>query len=177
MYWQLLGLAAVVFLVGWLIGRSRLGFALRIIGNDEVVAVHCGINTARAKVILFVISSTFAVDYRRAGGAALELRRAVDRVQPVPVVPGRDHGAAGRRSPAVGAAGRRHSVHAAVGVHLGQISQRRPRCSLGACFLLIVYFIPSGVVGLLEDPMRGHVGGVGAHVKGLSVSAGRADNA
>ena len=51
---------AVMFLVGWWIGRSRLGFALRIIGNDEVVAVHCGINTARAKVILFVISSTFA---------------------------------------------------------------------------------------------------------------------
>ena len=42
------------------IGRSRLGFALRIIGNDELVAVHCGINTARVKVVLFVISSTFA---------------------------------------------------------------------------------------------------------------------
>ena len=54
------GVAAVVFLVGWWIGRSRLGFALRIIGNDELVAVHCGINTARAKVMLFVISSTFA---------------------------------------------------------------------------------------------------------------------
>ena len=59
-YWQLLSLTAAVFLVGWWIGRSRLGFALRIIGNDEVVAVHCGINTARAKVILFVISSMFA---------------------------------------------------------------------------------------------------------------------
>ena len=59
-YWQLLLLAAAVYLVGWWIGRSRLGFALRIIGNDEVVAVHCGINTARAKVVLFVISSTFA---------------------------------------------------------------------------------------------------------------------
>ena len=33
---------------------------MRIIGNDEVVAVHCGINTARAKVVLFVISSMFA---------------------------------------------------------------------------------------------------------------------
>ena len=43
-----------------MIGRSRLGFALRIIGNDEVVAVHVGINTARVKVVLFVISSTFA---------------------------------------------------------------------------------------------------------------------
>ena len=59
-YWQLLLLAAAIFLVGWRIGRSRLGFALRIIGNDELVAVHCGINTARAKVVLFVISSMFA---------------------------------------------------------------------------------------------------------------------
>ena len=60
LYWLLLALAAIVFLVGWLIGRSRLGFALRIIGNDEVVAVHSGIDTARAKVILFAISSMFA---------------------------------------------------------------------------------------------------------------------
>ncbi len=123
MYWLLLGLAALVYLVGWFIGRSRLGFALRIIGNDEVVAVHCGINTARAKVVLFVISSTFAVDHRRAGGAALELCRAVDRVQPVPVVRGRHHGAARRRASAVGTAGRRHPVHAAVGVHLRQVSR------------------------------------------------------
>jgi hypothetical protein len=36
-YWQLLALAAIVFLVGRAIGRSRLGFALRIIGNDETV--------------------------------------------------------------------------------------------------------------------------------------------
>jgi branched-chain amino acid transport system permease protein len=37
---------------------------------------------------------------------------------------------------------------------------------LGACFLLIVYFIPRGVVGLLEDLARGRVGGLG-FVKGL----------
>ncbi|MBE0695017.1 MAG: branched-chain amino acid ABC transporter permease, partial [Aquamicrobium sp.] len=34
-YWMLLALAAVVYATGWLIGRSRLGFAMRIIGNDE----------------------------------------------------------------------------------------------------------------------------------------------
>jgi len=46
---------------------------------------------------------------------------------------------------------------------------------LGACFLLIVYFIPRGVVGLLEDLMRGHVGGLGS-VKGL-FQRGKTDNA
>ena len=29
---------------------------------------------------------------------------------------------------------------------------------LGACFLLIVYFIPRGVVGLIEDTVRRHHG-------------------
>lgn len=59
-YWQLVVLAALVYLAGWAIGRSRLGFALRIIGEDEVVARHSGINTARAKVLLFMVSGAAA---------------------------------------------------------------------------------------------------------------------
>jgi branched-chain amino acid transport system permease protein len=59
-YWQLVGLGALVFLAGWLIGRSRLGFALRIIGNDEVVARHSGIDTARAKILLFMLPGAVA---------------------------------------------------------------------------------------------------------------------
>ena len=34
----------------WLIGRSRLGLALRVIGEDETVARHCGIDTTAAKL-------------------------------------------------------------------------------------------------------------------------------
>jgi|TARA_B100002003_G_scaffold249100_1_gene284509 branched-chain amino acid transport system permease protein len=59
-YWQLLAMAAAVFLIGWWIGRSKLGFALRIIGNDEEVAAHCGINTARSKIFLFMVSGMAA---------------------------------------------------------------------------------------------------------------------
>ncbi len=58
-YWQLLALLALVLLTGWLIRRSRLGLALRVIGEDEVVARHLGINTTRAKVLLFVVSAAF----------------------------------------------------------------------------------------------------------------------
>ena len=58
-YWQLLALLALVLLTGWLIKRSRLGLALRVIGEDEVVAQHLGINTTTAKVLLFVISAAF----------------------------------------------------------------------------------------------------------------------
>jgi len=58
-YWQLLALVALVLLTGWLISRSRLGLALRVIGNDEVVARHAGIDTTRAKLTMFAISALF----------------------------------------------------------------------------------------------------------------------
>src|SRR6185437_3927633 len=57
-YWQLLALAIATFLIAWLVGRSRLGLAARVIGSDEVVARHAGIDTTRAKVTLFAISAT-----------------------------------------------------------------------------------------------------------------------
>jgi branched-chain amino acid transport system permease protein len=58
-YWQLLALAALVLVTGWAIGRSRLGLALHVIGDDEVVARHCGIDTTRAKLAMFAISALF----------------------------------------------------------------------------------------------------------------------
>jgi branched-chain amino acid transport system permease protein len=58
-YWMLLALAVAVFLTSWAINRSRYGFALRIIGDDEAVARHVGIDTARLKIILFMISGAF----------------------------------------------------------------------------------------------------------------------
>jgi|TARA_B110000114_G_scaffold176557_1_gene207344 branched-chain amino acid transport system permease protein len=59
-YWMLLTVAAVIYLFGWVVNRSRTGFALRIIGNDETVARHVGINTAWSKVILFTSTGFFA---------------------------------------------------------------------------------------------------------------------
>ena len=60
-YWMLLTVAFVVFMAGWRINRSRLGFfALRIIGSDGEIARHVGINTAWSKVILFMITGFFA---------------------------------------------------------------------------------------------------------------------
>lgn len=56
-YWQLLALAAVTLLLAWWIGRSRIGLALKVIGDDEVVAAHCGIDIARVKLALFALSA------------------------------------------------------------------------------------------------------------------------
>ena len=58
-YWQLLALLALVLGLRALIGRTRLGLALRVIGEDETVAVHVGINTTRVKVLLFTLSAAF----------------------------------------------------------------------------------------------------------------------
>ncbi len=58
-YWLLLGLCVAIFLTGIGIGRSRLGWALRAIGEDETVARHSGVDATRAKVLIFVVSATF----------------------------------------------------------------------------------------------------------------------
>jgi branched-chain amino acid transport system permease protein len=58
-YWQLLALAVLVLFAGWLIRRSRLGLALRVIGDDETVARHVAINTTAAKLVLFAVSAAF----------------------------------------------------------------------------------------------------------------------
>jgi branched-chain amino acid transport system permease protein len=152
-FWQLLALTVAVFLVSWWIGRSRLGFALRIIGNDEVVAVHCGINTARAKVVLFVISSTFAA----IAGALVAPRWSY--VEPTLAF-----------SPflsfQVVIMSLLGGVHRLWGPLLGVIpftilwefiSAKFPSQTtllLGVAFLLIVYFIPHGVIGLAEDLIK-----------------------
>lgn len=57
-YWQLLALLAITLAAGWAIRRSRLGLALRVIGEDETVARHLGIDVTLAKVALFVLSAT-----------------------------------------------------------------------------------------------------------------------
>jgi branched-chain amino acid transport system permease protein len=150
LYWILLALSAVVFLVGWRIGRSRLGFALRIIGNDEVVAVHSGINTAGAKVVLFVISSLFAA----ITGALVAPRWSY--VEPTlafsPFI-----------SFQVVIMSLLGGVHRLWGPLFGVIpftilweliSSKFPAQTtllLGVAFLLIVYIIPHGFVGLVED--------------------------
>jgi branched-chain amino acid transport system permease protein len=148
-YWELLVLAAIVYVVGWWIRRSRLGFALRIIGNDEVVATHSGIDTARAKVALFVVSGTFA----SITGALLAPRWTY--VEPViafsPMI-----------SFLVVIMALLGGVHRLWGPLVGVIpfalvwdliSAQFPNQTtilLGLSFLLIVYVIPNGFVGLIE---------------------------
>lgn len=58
-YEHLLGLAVLVFLVGWQLRRTRFGLALLVIGEDETVARQVGINVPFSKVAIFIVSAMF----------------------------------------------------------------------------------------------------------------------
>lgn len=152
-YWQLLALAVLVFAIGFLIGRSRLGLALRAIGDDETVARHCGIDVTRAKVALFVLSTVFMT----LTGAIMAPRWTY--IDPAiafnPVV-----------SFTVLIMALLGGVHRLYGPVLGVVPlallfeyllARFPNhfsIMVGLVFIVIVYVIPRGVVGLVEDTVR-----------------------
>lgn len=148
-YWMLLCVAAAVFLLGWWIDRSRLGFALRVIGNDEAVAKHVGINTARTKVTLFMTTGFFAALV----GAIIAPRYSY--IEPNQVF-------SPELSFLVVIMALLGGVHRLWGPLFGvipftliweAITVSFPNSTtlfLGLSFLLIVYFIPNGFVGLVE---------------------------
>ena len=152
-YWMLLVVAVVVFILGALIARSRLGFAMRIIGNDETVARHVGINTAQAKVLLFMTTGFFAAIV----GAIIAPRYSY--IEPNLVF-------SPELSFLVVIMALLGGMHRLWGPLLGvipftliweAISIWIPNFTtlfLGVAFLTIVYFLPNGVVGLIEK-LRG----------------------
>lgn len=149
-YWLLTGLCVAIFLTGIAIGRSRLGWALRAIGEDETVARHAGVDATRAKVAVFIVSATFMT----LTGAVMAPRWTY--VDPTiafnPIVSFQVLIMA-----LLGGAGRLY------GPLLGVIplvllfevlSANFPNyfsILLGTAFLLVVYFVPDGVSGLLRS--------------------------
>lgn len=58
-YEHLLVLSVLVFLVDWLVRRNRFGLALLVIGEDETVARQVGINVPFAKIAILIVSAMF----------------------------------------------------------------------------------------------------------------------
>jgi branched-chain amino acid transport system permease protein len=149
-YEHLLGLAVLVFLVGWLLRRSRLGVALLVIGDDETMARQAGINVPLAKVAIFVLSSVFmtvvgAVMAPRFG--YLTPNFAFNPLISFQVVIMALLGGMQRLwGPVLGV------IPLVVLSELLQV--RFPfwySVLLGLVFMVIVYFLPRGVTGLVED--------------------------
>lgn len=55
-YWQLLALLAATLGIAYWVRQSRIGLALRVIGDDPVVASHLGVRITWTKLTLFSIS-------------------------------------------------------------------------------------------------------------------------
>ncbi len=152
-YEHLLGLSVLVFLVGWLLRRSRLGVALLVIGDDETMARQAGINVPVAKLVIFVISSAFMT----AVGAVMAPRFgyltpnfAFNPLISFQVVIMALLGGMQRLwGPVLGVVPL---------VLLSEFLQVRfPfwfSVFLGLVFMIIVYFLPRGITGLVEDGWR-----------------------
>jgi branched-chain amino acid transport system permease protein len=149
LYYYLVVLWAILLVTCALVQRSRLGFALRVIGQDETVAKHAGINTTLAKLSMFALSAVFM----SVTGAIMAPRWtyidpniAFNPLVSFQVVIMALLGGVSRLyGPALGA------------VPLVLLSEylagRFPyhfSIALGICFIVIVYLLPSGLSGLLE---------------------------
>lgn len=153
-YWQLLALLALVLGLRALIGRTRLGLALRVIGEDETVAVHVGINTTVVKVLLFAMSSAFIT----VTGAVMAPRWTyIDpSIAFAPVISFQTlimallGGPAALFGPLLGAV--------PLVLLFEYLSANFPNhfsILLGLVFMVIVYLVPSGLVGLLRRKKGG----------------------
>ena len=152
-YWQLLALLALVLGLHALINRSRLGLALRVIGEDETVATHVGINTTHAKVLLFAISAVFMT----VAGAIMAPRwtyldpsiafaPAISFQTLIMALLG---GAGALLGPILGAV-----PLVLLFEYLGANFPNHFSILLGLVFIVIVYFIPQGISGWLRKLTR-----------------------
>ncbi|TXL82035.1 branched-chain amino acid ABC transporter permease [Vineibacter terrae] len=152
-YELLLAIAAVVIGGVWWLSQARLGYALRVIGEDEMVARHAGIDTTRVKVLVFAATSAVM----SLVGAVLSLRYtyvdpniAFNSLVAFQVLIMALLGGVGRPwGPALGAVPLVLLFELLSGTfphHFG--------IALGLCFVIIVYYLPGGLMGLV-DRVRG----------------------
>lgn len=152
-YLHLLALTAIVWCIAYLIESSKLGAALRIIGEDEIVADQSGINRSVVKVSAFVVSAVIMTLV----GAVMAPRWSYINPNTVfnPMM-----------SFQVVIMALLGGIHRLWGPLLGVIpmivaseylSTTFPRAYtiiLGGIFLLIVYYLPHGIAGVVEGGWR-----------------------
>lgn len=147
-YWQLLAMLALVLTLRALINRSRLGLALHVIGEDETVATHVGINTTTAKLLLFAVSAVFItvtgaimaprwtyIDPSIAFAPAVSFQTLIMALL---------GGAGALFGPILGAV-----PLVLLFEYLGANFPNHFSILLGLVFIVIVYFIPQGLSGVL----------------------------
>lgn len=148
-YETLLAVALITIVGSWYVSRVRLGFALRAIGEDEMVARHTGIDTTRVKVLCFAISASVMALV----GAVLALRYpyidasiAFNNTWSFQVLIAALLGGPARPwGPALGAV-----PLVLLSEYLAGTFPHHFGIALGLCFVVIVYFLPGGIAPLVE---------------------------
>jgi branched-chain amino acid transport system permease protein len=148
-YQILLGVTFVTVAGSWFVSRSRLGYALRAIGEDETVARHTGVNTTYVKVLCFALSASAMAFV----GATLALRYpyidasiAFNNAWSFQVLIAALLGGPGRYwGPLVGAV-----PLVLLSDYLSGSFPHHFSIALGLRFIIIVYFIPGGIAPLIE---------------------------
>jgi branched-chain amino acid transport system permease protein len=152
-YFMLLATCVAVFALGFWVQRSRLGWALRAIGEDETVARHAGIDVTRAKVLLFTLSASVMsvvgcimaprwtyIDATIAFNPLISFQVLIMALL---------GGAARLHGPVLGV------VPLAILFELLQANfPNHFSILLGAVFLAVVYLVPRGVAGLFDRRAR-----------------------
>jgi branched-chain amino acid transport system permease protein len=149
LYEVLLAVAVLTVAGSWLAGRTRLGFALRAIGEDETVARHTGVNTTLVKVLVFALTATVIA----LTGAVLSLRYsyidpniAFNSAWSFQVLIMSLLGGAGRAwGPLLGVI-----PLVLLSEFLAGTFPHHFGIALGLCFVVIVFYLPGGVARWLE---------------------------
>ncbi len=149
-YEMLLVLAVVAVAGSWYVSTTRLGHALRAIGEDETVARHTGIDATWIKVLVFAIAASMmslvggvyalrypSIDPTVGFGNAWSFQVLIAALLGGP---GRPWG------PAIGAV-----LLVLLSDFLVGAFSRYFTIALGVCFVVIVYFIPGGIAPRIEQ--------------------------
>ena len=167
-YEMLLVLAVVAVVVSWYVSTTRLGHALRAIGEDETVARHTGIDATWVKVLVFAIAASMmslvggvyalrypSIDPTVGFGNAWSFQVLIAALLGGPRRPW---------GPAIGAV-----LLVLLSDFLVGAFSRYFTIALGVCFVVIVYFIPGGIAprieqlyGMLARPRRAAGGASGS---------------
>ena len=161
LYEALLAIAVVTVAGSWLAGRTRLGFALRVIGEDETVARHTGVNTTLVKVLVFALTASVIA----LTGAILSLRYsyidpniAFNSAWSFQVLIMSLLGGAGRAwGPLLGVI-----PLVLLSEFLAGTFPHHFGIALGLCFVVIVFYLPGGVARWLERARDRRLGRIAA---------------
>jgi branched-chain amino acid transport system permease protein len=155
-FYLMAGTATLSVLATWLVLRSRFGYGLRAIRENELAAAVMGVNTTRYKVAIFMLTAALT---GLAGGVFAVWNSFINQENAFPIsfnvqmilmaVLG---GAGTLAGPVLGAVGLELLIQFLAG---GGSSAVYAQIALGVVLVLVVVLVPGGLMGILLS--RGHL--------------------